>query len=226
MAATSYIPSKDADFENWLNNFSTLLTASPVTYGLTAPDAVIVAGQYASWNAAYMLATNPATRTSVTIQAKTNARNTATATVRPYAVNIINNAGVTDANKTSIGVTVPKLVPTPVPPPLTFPHLVLDGATPLVMNMSYRDSGTPTSKKKPAGATGVQIFVTKGIAPAVDPSVALFYQTWTKSPNTVNFNSGDTGKIATFFTRYQTTSGPGGTAQYGPWGTPQSWTII
>ena len=38
----TYIPAKDALFATWLENFSTLLTAAPATYGLTAPDATAV----------------------------------------------------------------------------------------------------------------------------------------------------------------------------------------
>ena len=74
MANAPYIPAKDALFAAWLLNFSTLLTASPVTYGLTAPDAVTVAGVNGTFQAAYATATNPATRTSGAVAATDVAR--------------------------------------------------------------------------------------------------------------------------------------------------------
>lgn len=226
MATPSYIPASDAAFDTWLTNFSAKLTADPTTYGLTAPDAVIVAGVTTAWSAAYALASAPATRTSVTIQDKTNARNTATATVRPYAVQISLNAGVTDANKTAIGVTVAKTVPTPVPPPLTWPTLTLNSASPKVMNIAYRDSATPTSKSKPFGVTGCQVFVGVGVTPAISPSACAFFAQWTKSPAVANFDASQEGMKATFFARWMTTSGPGGVAQFGPWSPPVTFTII
>ena len=53
-ALAPYIPVKDADLANWLDNFSALITASPATYGLVAGDAVAIAAQVAAWDAAYV----------------------------------------------------------------------------------------------------------------------------------------------------------------------------
>lgn len=224
--ATSYIPAKDADFSAWLQNFSTLLTATPTLYGLVSADAVIVAGQNTAFQAAYTLATDPSTRTSPTVADKTAARNTAEVTVRPYAIQIALNAGVSDMDKVAIGVTVAKTIPTPVPPPTTTPTLSLVAGTSRTHQLAYRDSATPTSKGKPAGSTGIQIFRAIGVVPAIDPTQAVYYQNWTKSPNLSEFGTGDVGKICTYFARWMTTSGPAGTSQFGPWSTPLALTVM
>lgn len=226
MSAASYIPAKDADFTTWLDNFSALITAAPATYGLIAGDAVIIAGVTSAWDAAIALATNPATRTPVTIGDKDAARAAAEAIVRPYATNIAANAGVTNGDKLAVGVTVRKTIPTPVPPPLTSPTLSLVAAAPLQHQLAYRDTATPSSKAKPAGSIGLQVFRAVGVAPAVDPAQASYYDIWTKSPNVSSFLVGDVGKVATYFGRWQTRGGPGGSVQYGPWSAPLVLTVM
>lgn len=213
-----YIPAKDVDFENWFLNFSTLLTAAPTTYGLVAGDATAVAALYATWNAAYVLAITPTTRTSVTIADKDAARAAGEAGVRPYAVSISLNSGVADMDKTAIGVTVKKTVPTPVPPPITSPQLALVAATPLQQLFKYSDTSTPTTKAKPPGAIAMQLGYVAGTVPAVDPAQANRFAVVTKSPVAIAIDPADVGKTITWWGRWQTRSGPGGIAQYGPWG--------
>jgi hypothetical protein len=225
MPAT-YLPASDAGFDSWLTNFSTLLTAAPATYGLTAPNAVTVAAERTAYHAAYLAATDPGTRTSVTIAAKDSARASAEAVVRPFATNISQNAGVLDSDKTDIGVTVRKTVPTPVPPPITSPALVLVAATPLAHQLRFYDTSTPTTKSKPPGAVQIQINRVVGTLPAVDPGQTAFYDMWTKSPNRSLFEVGDVGKVCTYFARWVTRGGPGGASQYGPWSAALSLTVM
>ena len=221
-----YIPSRDADFDSWLNNFDTLLTASPTTYGLTAPAAVIVAGVTATWNSDYATATNPGTRTTPAIAAKDASRNAATATVRPYAIQISRNAGVSNMDKTNIGVNLPNPGRTPIPPPTTQAVLSLVSAIHNQQTLAYRDSATPTSKAKPFGAISLEVWQAIGTSPAVSPATASPLTLATKSPFVVGTLSGDAGKFATYFGRWTTRSGPGGQAQSGPWSAPLSVVIV
>lgn len=223
---TPYIPPPDADFNNWVNNFSTLLTAAPTTYGLVAGDATAVAAVVATWNTAYPAATNPATRTSVTVADKDAARLAAVNLIRPLAVSISLNGGVANMDKTAIGVTVRTTTPTPVPPPTTAPALSLESAIHNQQTLRYYDTATPDTKAKPPGATGIQVWRAVGVTPAVDPSQCGYLDTWTKSPNSVNYDGTTVGKIATFFARWTTRSGPGGATQYGPWSAPLSVAIV
>ena len=100
-----YIPAADALAGPWSDNFSTLLTAAPTDYGLVAGDAVAVAAVVTPWLAALVLATNPATRTPVTVADKDTARAAMEAVVRPYAVQISQNPLISNGLKTGIGVT-------------------------------------------------------------------------------------------------------------------------
>lgn len=216
--ATNYIPSDNAGFSSWLANFSTLLSATPTLYGLLAADATAVAAQNTAYQAAYIASIDPTTRTSPTVAAAQAARASATAVVRPYAVRISLNAGVSDLNKSAIGVTIRKTIPTPIPAPTTTPALSLLAGTHLSHQLRYYDTTTPTSKSKPFGATGLEIWRNIGVTPATDPSQCTYYGSWTKSPNFSTFQAGDVGKNCTYFARWVTRGGPGGAAQVGPWG--------
>ena len=226
MPAPSYIPAKDADFDAWLLNFTTLLTAAPATYGLTAPDAVTCAAQYTAWHPAYVAATDPSTRTPVTVAAKDAARVTAEQVNRPYAQQISKNASVTPGQKTAIGVNLPNNSPVPIPAPTSFPILGFRAATPLQHQLQYQDSDLGTGKAKPSGAIGLELYRAIGTVPALDPSQATYYGTATKSPTRVTFSAGDVGKACTYFARWITRSGPGGVAQNGPWSAPLVAAII
>lgn len=215
--ATSYIPSTDSGFAAWLLNFSTLITASPTTYGLVSGDATAIAAQNTAYSAALALATDPSTRTSVTVSAKDAAKAGALFVVRPYATTISKNAGVDDGDKTAVGVTVPKLVPTPIPAPTALPLLTLVSAIPLVSTLKIVSADTPTSKAKPFGVIGIQLFVSVGTVAATDPDQLAYYSTATKIPALIGFNAPDQGKIASVAARFVTRGGNGGESKIGPW---------
>lgn len=214
-----YIPTTDAAFAAWLLNFSTLLTAAPATYGLTAPDAVVVAAANSDFQPKYLAATNPTTRTAGTVAAKDASRASGEAIVRPYAIRISVNAAVTAQAKINIGVTVRGAVPTPVPPPTTAPSLSIQSAISGAITLKYSEPGT-AGKAKPAGVVGMEIFRSLGTTFATDPSQASYVATATKSPVVIPNEPADAGKKATYYARWTTRSGPGGIAQVGPWTPP------
>jgi hypothetical protein len=215
--AAPYIPNKDSLFDNWINNFADLITASPATYGLTGGDAATIQAQADAWSAAYALAINPATRTKPTVADKDAARAAALSIIRPYAIQIRNNAGVSNMDKADLGLTIPDLTPTPVPPPVTSPTLSLVSAISLQHQLNFRDSAFPLLKRKPVGSTSMQLWRAIGTVAATDPSQAGFYNSITKTPFVSQFDAGDRGKHCTYFARWATRSGAGGIAYYGPW---------
>jgi hypothetical protein len=220
-----YLPPSDPLFATWLQNFSTLTIADPALYGLSVPDAAAVEAANDIFQAAYILATDPATRTAPTVAAKDVARASAEAVTRPYAVQVSRNASVTDANKLAVGVTVPSLVPTPIPAPVEAPIVGIQSATPLNQLLTYSVAGV-VGKSKPFGAIGTQIFRVVGVVAATDPAQALYDSTVTKSPFRQGFDSEDQGKLVTYFARFITRSGSGGEAQPGPWSAPLTLTVM
>lgn len=220
MAAPSYIPAKNADFKGWLLNLSTLITAAPATYGLTAPDAVIIAAENTAYAAAYTAANDPSTRTSVTVAAADAARNHAESVVRPYCQQVAKDPAVSDADKIALGLNPPNPTRPPIPAPTAAPIVSILSATNLVLTCASRANDGSTGKAKPVGAIGIQYRIGVGTAPAIDPSQCDRVEQVTKTPFTFAFDASERGKQATIFGRYYTRGGPAGVAQYGPWSDP------
>lgn len=211
--AASYIPTKDADFNNWSSNFSSLITAGPGTYGLIAADATAIAAAYSAWSAAYTLAINPPTRTPVTVADKDVQRINALAIMRPYAQAISLNAGVLVDDKIAVGVNPRTNGPTPVSAPTSAPVLSLIGATFLQHLLRYRDEGAPsTSRAKPANVLQMQLYAAASTTIVTDPAVLPLKTVATKVPVTVQWESGDRGKTAYYAARWITRTG-----LVGPW---------
>lgn len=221
-----YIPSPDAVFATWLENLASLIAATPTDYGLVAGDATIISAVNTDFQAKYLLAINPATRTPPSIAAKDSSRAAATATVRPYCIQVSLNMGVSDELKVGLGVNLPNTARTPIPAPTTQPVLVHVQSNPGVAQLRFYDITTPTVKAKPFGADGIEIRQIIGTAPAVTPDLATYVAKWTKTPNAINFLAGDVGKIATLWGRWVTKSGPAGVAQFGPWSTGLSFGVV
>lgn len=215
--ASSYIPSTDSGFNDWLINFATLIAASPTTYGLVSGDATAITAQKVAYSAALTAATDPSTRTPSAIAGKDAAKATALAVVRPYAVSISLNPGVDDEDKVAVGVTVRKLVPTPIPTPTAVPQVSFVGAVPLVTTLKVVNAATPDSKAKPFGSIGVQVFASVGTVAATDPGQLKFVGVFTKIPLSLSFTSLEQGKVCTVAARYSTRGGSGGAAKVGPW---------
>lgn len=212
-ALAPYIPDRDADFSNWLTNFSTLLTTSPATYGLSSGDATAVDTVTDAWVVAYAAAINPGTRTSVTVQAKNVAKINALATVRPYAIAISLNAGVSSDDKLDIGVNPRTSTPTPIAAPDTNPVLSITANGPLSQVVRYRDeTASPSVKSKPYGVVQIQVFGTTSAAVITDPTMLPLLTATTKSPFVQTWSSDHGNKSAYFAARWITRRG-----LVGPW---------
>jgi hypothetical protein len=211
--ATNYLPVPDADFNNWVLNFNSLITANPGTYGLTAGDAAAIATPTANWSAAYTLAVTPATRTPVTVSAKNTEKAVLTAVVRSYGRIILANAGVSDSNKTALGLNVRDPVNSPIPAPVTNPVLGLIGAQPGQITLTYHDSAaSATVKAKPFGATQLELRAFFGTTAPVSPAATPYYGVFTRTPFAVNAPSGSAGQSVWFYGRWLTAKGLAG-----PW---------
>lgn len=202
--ATSYIPSRDADFQVWLDNFSSMITADPTAYGLSSSDATALATLTTTYSDALLAATNGSTRGPSTVEAKNVARVNAEGRARELAVMIQANPAVSDEQKTNLGITVRKTNRTPVPAPTSSPILSFIAATPLQHTLRFSDQNTPDSRARPFGCAMLQLNVwiaPSGTAPSGPPSQVLSV---TRNPVAVNFETADRTKVATYVARWQT----------------------
>ena len=130
------------------------------------------------------------------------------------------NLGISDADKTAIGVRPINNARTRRECPQTAPALTIQAATPLGMTLQYRDSTNLNPRAKPANATMVQLFVTIAENNTFDPNDAKFVGNYTSNPMVVTFDPADRKKQATFFARWG-----GRRNQVGQWSLPISMTV-
>ncbi|MGE3109676.1 MAG: hypothetical protein AB7G11_08330 [Phycisphaerales bacterium] len=218
--ATSYIPSRDSELDLWVLNFSTLITAAPVTYGLVAADATAISNAYTAWHAAFLAASNPSTRTRATVMAKNEQKATILAVVRGYAATIRANRAVSDELKIGLGLHVRDTQPTPIPPPSTYPMLTVNGMGQGLQRLRAADQNSPARRGRPMGTAGLLLFRAVGTDPVTNPTDAAFLSFVTKAEFQSQFTSVDNGKTATYFARWTNSKG-----EVGPWSPPVSMPI-
>lgn len=216
MKSKPYIPQKNGLALAWMLNFSAVITAAPAAVGLTAGDATAISTAVAAFDASMTVLDAPETRTPVAVQANRTARAQAEAICRLFAQQIQQREATTNAQRADLGLTIPN-IPAPIAAPTSFPLLDFLSATPGVHKLQSRDSETPTSKAKPPGVVGLELVASVGVVAATDPAQCETVGTFTRSPLRVHYGAGANGKIATYFGRWVTRSGPGGVAQKGPW---------
>jgi hypothetical protein len=215
------IPKPDEQLRQWAQHFSDVINASPSAYALSLTDAANIKRSNDNFQAAYVIASTPATRTQVTVQAKNACRNAMLSTLRAYYEMIQISPGVTDANKIKAGIWVRSQARSRRLAPESQPILELIGATPGQWTLRFADATTPNKRGKPAGAKGLQLFVAIGNNAAADPTEARFLGTFTKQPVAVNFKAADAGQRARLWARWQGIRG-----DVGPWSNSVSMQVV
>lgn len=217
---SSYLPASESLLQEWANNFASKLTAAPATYGITAPEALVMQTAYDEFIAAYAIAIDPATRTKSAIETKNIKKSAMIGEIRPLAMQIKLNDSVSNADKLDLGLTLSDGTITPIPAPSTQPIIMIVGATPQQQALRVVDSATPQSRAKPAGATGLQLFGKAATSGPVSPDDCKFIGFITRQPFVVNWAAGDVGKTAYYYARWQNAKG-----EVGPWSLVASFTI-
>lgn len=221
-ALAPYLPPKDADFDNWFNNFQTLIAAAPATYGLMAGDATNITASYTTWHTDYLVCTSPSTKTKQAVADKNTALINSKALIRPYAQQISNNPAVTSGNKIALGLNPKTSTPTPIAIPVTSPTLSFLSFLHGSVNFAYRDSSaSPTSKAKPYGVRSLQLFGKMSATPITDPTQLPFLGVYTKSPLQWLAPSGTSGQLWYWAARWAIQTG-----ETGPFGTIVSGNLV
>lgn len=216
-----YIPPRQADLLAWALNASTIITATPTDYGLDAGQASAFATLVTDYDNALAAATDPGTRTSVTVAAKDTARNLLIASARQLAQIAQGYPGITDELLSAAGFTVRDPVPSPIPLPTTVPVLSLIAAGVQSHTLRYTDSVLVNPRGKPPGVIGLQLFCKVDVASPAGPDATTFKQLGTRMPVTALFDAADKGKTAYYYARWYTAKG-----LLGPWSDLFSATVM
>ncbi len=153
-------------------------------------------------------------------QTKEGARSAFEGVIRPLVGVLQASAEVDDGERAALGITVPDTTPTPVGPPTSRPVVKVDTAQRLQHTIAFQDELTPTSKAKPAGVRGAQIWVKIGDPAPTDPNELTYLATDTRTPYATTFDGADANKVAHYMLRWESTRG-----ETGPWSETASATI-
>ena len=192
--SSGFLPSRDQDLNAFAANFDTRITATPTAFGLVAADATAFHGLAADFATKLATATNPSTRTKVTIQQKDISRAALRAKARALARVINAYPPITNAQRADLGLTVRDSVPSPIPAPATQPVVNIEGSGGGVSVLRLADETAPLRKAKPQGVFGALIYTKIDGAAPVTPDDAKFSGVATKTTHTVSLPDGSAGK--------------------------------
>ena len=186
-----YIPQADTAFDAWQTNFVAYVTANLAGLGLAPADIAALTGLQTTWNAKLPAHVTAAAAAEAARQGKDNARGTFETEIRRLVRVLQASAAVDDAERQAMGITVPDATPTPVGPPVTRPVVKVDTSQRLRHTIHFADESTPTSKAKPAGVRGAQVWMKVGDPAPADASECVYVATDTRTPHTIDFDGAD-----------------------------------
>jgi hypothetical protein len=184
---TSFLPTTDNALLAWSLNFSTLISATPTTYGLSATQATAYATLHSQYSAALATATNPTTRTKANVAAKNTARDALKTDARLLAKIVDGQATVTNQQRIQLGLNV-RTVPTPVPVPSLPPEMDIVSVVGRTVKIRVHNSAT-TKRARPAGVTGTTIFSYVGATPPNDVTAWTFQGNTSKTVVDIAFGN-------------------------------------
>jgi hypothetical protein len=215
-----FIPSSDTDYTAWMQNFITYADANLAALGLTLADLTPIQNAETTWETAYAALVAAQAQAQSARQTKDDARAAQETLVRPLVAQLQTSPIVTDAQRQALAITVRSTSRTASPTPTSRPVATVDTSQRLRHIIAFIDELTPTSRAKPAGMVGCEIWIKIGGAPPVDPSELTYLATDTRSPYVAEFDGADAGKTAYYMLRWVNTRG-----ERGPWSQTISGTI-
>lgn len=210
MYKPDYLPRKDGLFAEWIKVFLKYLLPSLERFGFPQQLYQQLSDMRDAFAAALSVAETPATRTTLTVHAKNNARRILEKKVRRAVKAYLNfNDALTNVDREGLGLRIYKTTRTPAPVATTYPHFHVDSSILCRLTVHYSNQG---SKAKPQGQHGVEIRWVISDTPVTNIPELLHSSFSTRSPFTLVFEGHDRGKTVYFCLCWENTRG-----EKGPW---------
>ena len=219
-----YIPRSDTEFQAWATNFISYASVHAVELGIDPAVMVTIGADYTDF--VTKLADNVAAQQAAQAarQAKDGSRDTLESAIRQLVRQLQVSGEVDDSERAALGITIPDTVRTPSTGDIdTRPIGMVDTSQRLRHEIRFVDEATPTSRAKPAGVMGCEIWVkvsAQGEMPPADPSELSFVAMDTASPFVAEYDGADGGETAHYMLRWCKSGG-----EKGPWSETISATI-
>jgi hypothetical protein len=211
MSRKDFIPGGDLPFLDWLKRLITYVQAKMSVWGIPSQALSDLQTLLTIFQNALALTENPATRTTVTVRAKSEARKTLEKKVRLFLkAYVTNNPAVTNPDREAMELPIYKTTKDPSPVAKTWPWVFLSVSQ--ERHLKFEFQGSETSKAKLDGQHGMELVGQIGGDMPTDPSQMPHSYFDTNSPLVITFNEEDRGKDFFFAYRWENNVG-----EKGPW---------
>jgi hypothetical protein len=212
MPLRDYIPRSDAEFDVWQRNFVTKTKAGKGKFGLSDTTEASLTQLQAAWQMAHQQYQSDQTALNASRAAKETAREQYTAELRAQAQVTRHTPGLTDADLAELGLKPRDTTRTAPAVPDSRPVLTIDTSKPLQHTLNFFDEETPTSRAKPDGVLGCEIWFFIGDTPPADPAQFHLAALDTSTPYVKTFEGAAAGQPVHYRVRWLNTR-----QQPGPW---------
>ncbi|MDR1347250.1 MAG: hypothetical protein LBJ63_02300 [Prevotellaceae bacterium] len=213
-----FIPSNDGKFAAWLQLATDYLNSHATGWQIPAGTMTELTALQSDFASKYETAENPATRTSVAILAKTEARKAVETKIREVLKAYVTyNPAVTDEDRRAMELPVHKTTRTPAPVATTYPDFDVDSGTIRRLILNFYDRGQKKSKAKPLGQHCAEIRWALLDTPPASLKDLINSSVDTHTPFTLEFDENERGKNVYFALCWENTRG-----EKGPWSEIQS----
>lgn len=216
-----YIPTNDADFNVWQQNYTTTANANLAALGLVASDMTPITAAATVWASSYTSHVAAQASAVSAREAKDAARKTLETALRSLTARLQASPSVTDARRASLKIPVRAKGKTPAGVPTTRPTATVDTSKRLQHVINFMDESGAGKRAKPPGVIGAEIWTKIGDAPPADATECQFLALDTATPYLVQFSGAQAGKKAYYLLRWVNTRG-----DQGPWSETFSATIV
>lgn len=182
----TFLPTGDNSLYNFTLNFSTLLTANFAAYGLANSVATTYSSKFNTYKNALIAAKSDATRGKQTVYVKNQAKKDLIGYTRLVAGQINRTMTVTNAQRTELGLIVPKK-PTRQGPPTTRPATELVSASMRDVTVRMWDDSTEYKRSKAPNTIGAKVYSFVGTDYPSDPTLWAYQGDATRGKYTITF---------------------------------------
>lgn len=209
---SGYLPNRDAEFDEWVDNFIAYAGPRLEQMGFTPSDFEPIDTAVPEWKNALNTHLMWKAQTKSKREEKDQHRSDLSAMIRAFVARVQASPLVTDADRLGMGITVRSSaqIPSTLPAQMRPTGRAIGGA-PLKHIVSFENAADAgVSKAKPAGVRSCEIWVKIGQEPS-GPSELTYVKSTTRTRTVVDHEEQNAGKTAYYRLRWIDTHGNPGT---------------
>jgi hypothetical protein len=176
----------DAELASGSTNVVSIITPSPVTYGITSAIVVSYTALTTNFNDLYDQVIAPATRTPILVASKNNAKKLLKTASANLARIFVGGSLVTNEMLQALRMNE-RVIPQPRPVPPFAPVVEYVSCNGRLVTIKLHGAPPDTGRGKPFGATSANIFTFVGDEPPTDPRAYYFEGASTRPTTQIQF---------------------------------------